>query len=75
MGSTLGAPSTSPTSGKQIVIVGSSFAGQALVNGILALDHDVQIILVDKNPHFEFICNMWENFCEDAFKKNSVPFT
>ena len=60
-----------------IVIVGASFAGQKLAWKLQELDpkgvkYDIQFI--DKNEHFEFICQTWENFGDDVFDKTSVKY-
>lgn len=66
------------SSRSQIVIVGASFAGQKLGYRLIELDpkgtkYDIQFI--DKNEHFEYICQTWENFGDDVFDKTAVKFS
>lgn len=63
---------------KKIVIVGGSFGGKILTQCLQALDPNetqLEITIVDKNEHFEFICTQFLALAEDdQFKKNSIPF-
>ena len=60
-----------------IVIVGSSFSGQKLAMRLQELDpkgdkYDIQFI--DKSEHFEFICQVWENFGDDVWDKSATKY-
>ena len=51
---------------KRVVIVGASFGGHMLANGILDLnDQQIEITFIDKAEHFEFICTNYKSLCDD----------
>ena len=65
------------TQKKKIVIIGGSFGGRVLTQALQALDpqeHCFEITIVDKNPHFEFICSNFKSFVDDDFSKNAIAF-
>lgn len=63
---------------KKIVIVGFSFGGRNLVKSLLHIDPNgkkFDILVIDKESHFEFICTNYFGLTEpEAFMKNAVSF-
>ena len=63
---------------KKIIIVGASFGGRLLVQALQKLDPKEQCLeiqLIDKSPHFEYICSNYKTVVDSAkFKRNSVDF-
>lgn len=63
---------------KKIVVVGASFGGRMLVQHLQKLDPEqkcISVLLIDKSPHFEYICSNYKAVCdENTFKSNSVDF-
>ena len=63
---------------KKIVIVGASFGGHHMTSNLLKLDPKetmFEILLIDKNEHFEFICSNYQSYSdEESFKKNAIMF-
>ena len=55
-----------PDTKKRVVIVGASFGGHMIANGILDLnDQHLEITFIDKSSHFEFICTNYKSLCDD----------
>ena len=54
--------------------MGASFAGRIIAMQILNLNKEnVDIIMIDKSEHFEFICTNYKTLCEeDSFGYLSV---
>lgn len=46
-----------PTAGKKILVIGGSWGGRIISTMLLQFDQHVQITIVDKSPHFEWIPN------------------
>ena len=63
---------------KKVVIVGFSFGGRALLKSLLHIDPDgkrFEILILDKETHFEFICTNYFGLTEpEAFMKNAVSY-
>jgi NADH dehydrogenase FAD-containing subunit len=63
---------------KKVVIIGASFGGRIITNMLLKCDpqeKQYEIMLIDKNEHFEFICVNYMAMVEDtAFAQNSIKF-
>jgi NADH dehydrogenase FAD-containing subunit len=63
---------------KKVVIVGFSFGGRNLLKSLLHIDpvgKRFEILILDKESHFEFICTNYFGLTEpEAFMKNAVPF-
>ena len=61
---------------KKVVIVGGSFGGKLIIQHLQALDPNEEqfdILVVDKQSHFEFICSNYKILCEeDTFKKHAI---
>lgn len=53
----------------RIVIVGASFAGRMCAQHILEQMKDerenIEILMIDKSSHFEFICTNYKSLCDD----------
>jgi NADH dehydrogenase FAD-containing subunit len=63
---------------KKIVIIGASFGGKIMTNMLQQIDQEeklYEILLVDKNEHFEYICTNFEMLANPAsFGDNSIKF-
>lgn len=63
---------------KKIVIVGFSFGGRNLIKSLMNIDPDgrkFDILIIDKETHFEFICTNYFGLTEpEAYSKNAVSF-
>ncbi len=61
-----------------MVIVGASFAGISLTRKLLTLDakdHQLEIVLIDINNFFEFICTTSVNLHDEHhFPRTSINF-
>lgn len=66
--------SIDPSKKFHIVVVGASFGGRIISGAILNLDKaNIEITMVDKAEHFEFICTNYKTLCdEDSFEYLSV---
>jgi len=64
---------------KKIVIVGASFGGRLLTQKLQELDpmeEYLDILLVDKSPHFEYICSNYKALTDEGvFEHNSIDFS
>ena len=53
----------------RVVIIGASFAGRMCAQHILEELKDerenVEILMIDKSSHFEFICTNYKSLCDD----------
>jgi hypothetical protein len=58
------------TGKKRVVIVGSSFSGrltsQYLLKEMEQQLGNVEIMMIDKSSHFEFICSNYKTLCDDG---------
>ena len=61
----------------RVIIIGASFAGRMCAQHLL--DHfkddreSIEILLIDKSSHFEFICTNYKSLCDDdAFEYLTV---
>ena len=63
-----------PSQKFHIVVVGASFGGRIISSSLLALNKEnIEITLIDKAEHFEFICTNYKTLCdEDSFDYLSV---
>ena len=63
-----------PSSKFHIVVVGASFGGRIISSSLLNLNRDnIEITLIDKSEHFEFICTNYKTLCDDdSFEYLSV---
>ena len=63
---------------KKIVIIGASFGGKIMTNMLQQIDPNekqYEILLIDKNEHFEYICANFEMLANpNAFKDNAIKF-
>jgi len=63
---------------KKVVIIGFSFGGRNLLKSLLHIDPEgkrFEILSLDKETHFEFICTNYFGLTEpEAFMKNAVSF-
>ena len=63
---------------KKVIIVGASFGGRMLVQHLQKLDPEekcISILLVDKSPHFEYICSNYKAVWDDrTFKNNAIDY-
>lgn len=57
------------TATSKVVIVGASFAGRLCAQHLLAeamsAGQEVQVVIIDKSSHFEFICTNYKSLCDD----------
>ena len=66
-----------PDKRKKIVIVGSSFGGRTLVQKLQGLDPNedyIEILMIDKCAHFEYICSIYKLLVNNDFKKMTMDF-
>jgi hypothetical protein len=63
---------------KKVVIIGFSFGGRGFLKYLLEIDpagKRFEILILDKESHFEFICTARAGLTEpEAFMKNAVDF-
>jgi len=60
---------------KKIVIIGSSFAGRMIAQQLKGLDpqEQLEILIIDQSPHFEFICSNYKALCdENVFEDHMI---
>jgi len=82
MGGGQSKPTITLDSKKRIVIVGGSFSGQMITKKLVELDGgqtlaqggNLEIVIIDKNEHFEYICQIWECIKDDFWNNNTVKF-
>ena len=67
-------PSIPPGSKKRVIIVGASFGGRMIAEGLLDInDSNIEILILDKSGHFEFICANYKTMCDDSFRQLAAP--
>ena len=53
----------------KVIIVGASFAGRMCAQHLLAeakaAGQDIEVVIIDKSSHFEFICTNYKSLCDD----------
>jgi NADH dehydrogenase FAD-containing subunit len=64
---------------KKIVIIGASFGGNIMTKMLQQIDQEevfYEILLIDKNEHFEYICGNFEMLANpSSFGENSIKFS